>query len=171
MKNYDFQRPLKQIWQKAVTLYEAGNRSCGTYFDNDELAFLAAIGHTAREVFDFAEDFVNYGDPDFETFLLIAAMRRDYFLNEMQGKAGDKVVDTGDLPPKAEAVRGIEWLPRLIAKARTKLRGEMSEDLMYCCGGDRNFFKTYDIHPAEFLAFVRGHFNDDEAIIDFVDRR
>lgn len=171
MSNYDFQAQLKAIWEKAVTLYEAGNRESGTYFDADEVAFLKSIGHTAREVFDFAEDWVNYGEPDFETFLLIAALRRHYHLHVMRGAESDVVVDTGDLPPKTEAVRGIEWLPRLMPKARAKLRGEMSDDLMYCCGGDRKFFKTVNIHPSEFLTFVMDHFDDDEAIIDFVAAR
>ncbi|MEX0330348.1 MAG: DUF5069 domain-containing protein [Puniceicoccaceae bacterium] len=171
MNNYEFQKNLKTIWEKAVTLYEAGNRESGTYFDADELEFLKANGHTAREVFDFAEDQVNHGEPDFETFLLIAALRRHYHLHVMKEGVSEVVVDTGDLPPKTDAVRGIEWLPRLMPKARAKLRGEMSDDLMYCCGGDRKFFKTHNIHPAEFLAFVMDHFDDDEAIIDFVASR
>ena len=171
MSHYVFQETLKQLWSKAVDLYEAGNRESGTYFDTDELAFLASVGHSAQEVYDFAEDKVKYGEPDFETFLLIAAQRRHYFLTVMDGKSSDKVVDTPDLTPKTESVRGIEWLPRLIEKARAKLRGEMSDDLMYGCGGDRKFFKTHDIHPAEFLQFVTAHFDDDEAIIDFVVRR
>ena len=168
MINYEFQKNLKTIWEKAVTLYEAGNRDSGTYFDADELEFLSSIGHTAQEVFDFAEDKVNHGEPDFETFLLLASLRRYYFLNVMKGAQSEVVVDTGDLPPKTDSVRGIEWLPRLMPKARAKLRGEMSDDLMYLCGGDRKFFKTHNIHPAEFLAFVMDHFEDDEAIIDFV---
>ncbi|MGC9451440.1 MAG: DUF5069 domain-containing protein [Oceanipulchritudo sp.] len=168
MKHYDYQETLKKIWAKAVDLYEAGNREAGTYFDSDERAFLSSIGHTAQEVYDFAEDRVTGGEPDCETFLLIAAQRRHFYLNVMHGRSGDKVVDTGDLPPKSDQVRGIEWLPRIIPKARAKLRGEMSDDLMFCCGGDRKFFKTHDIHPAEFLAFVIDHFEDDEAIIDFV---
>lgn len=171
MSHYIFQETLKSLWEKAVDLYEAGNRESGSYFDSHERAFLASIGHSAREVYDFAEDKVKYGEPDFETFLLVAAQRRDYFLNVMHGKPGDKVVDTGDLPAKKDSVRGIEWLPRLMPKARAKLRGEMSDDLMFLCGGDRGFFRTHDIHPAEFLQFVASHFEDDEAIIDFVARR
>lgn len=168
---HNFHLPLKAIWEKAVRLYEAENRDSSTYFSPEEMAFLSSIGHTAQEVYDFAEDAVKYGEPDFETFLMLALLRRQYFLHVMKGEPGDKVVDTGDLPPKTEAVRGIEWLPRIIGKARAKLRGEMSDDLMYGCGGDRRFFKDHDIHPAEFLAFVMTHFDDDEAIIDFVASR
>ena len=34
-------------------------------------------------------------------------------------------------------IDGIAWLPRILVKARLKLRGEMPADLMYGCGGDR----------------------------------
>lgn len=166
--HYTFHQELKAVWEKAVKTYESGNRDSGTYFNKKETAFLDSIGHTAQEVFDFAEDFVGAGEPDFETFLLIAGLRRHYFLNVMNAEKCDKVVDTGDLPPKTDSVRGIEWLPRIIPKARAKLRGEMSDDLMFGCGGDRKFFKTHDIHPAEFLAFVMQNFDNDDVIIDFV---
>ncbi len=169
--HYAFQQALRPLWEKAVTLYQAGNRASATFFDAGDRAFLAAIGHTAQEVYDFAEDFARYGEPDFETFLLIAAQRRDYFLNVLGGRAGEKTVNTENLPPKTARVRGIEWLPRLIAKARAKLRGEMADDLMYGCGGDRAFFRAHDIHPAEFLAVVARHFDDDAAIVDFVAAR
>lgn len=170
-KHYDYQQTLIAIWENAVHLYEKGNRDSSTYFDADELEFLDSIGHSAQEVYDFAEDRVSGGEPDCETFLMVAMLRRHYFHHHMKGQKSAVVVDTGDLPPKDEAVKGIEWLPRIIAKARAKLRGEMSDDLMYGCGGDRKFFKTHDIHPSEFLAFVMENFDDDDAIIDFVARR
>ncbi|MFO7725234.1 MAG: DUF5069 domain-containing protein [Oceanipulchritudo sp.] len=166
-----FQKPLKALWEKAVRLYREGNRDSSTFFDADESAFLASIGHSPQEVFDFAEDYVNGEDPDFETFLLVAAIRRHYFLHDMKGERTGNMVDTGDLPPKDASARGIEWLPRIIPKARAKLRGEMSDDLMFGCGGDRKFFRTNNIHPAEFLTFVMQHIDDDDAIIDFVVRR
>jgi hypothetical protein len=167
-KHYDFHQPLKAIWEKAVRLYAEGRRGSGDYFTTRELAFLKSIGHTAQEVYDFAEDFNASGEPDFEAFLLVAALRRHYHIHVMNRRRSRTVVDTGDLPAKTAAVRGIEWLPRIIPKARAKLRGEMSDDLMYGCGGDRKFLRTHDIHLAEFLQFVMLNFDDDEAIIDFV---
>jgi hypothetical protein len=56
-------------------------------------------------------------------------------------------------------------------KARAKLRGELPASLMYCCGGDRRFFKTHNILPAEFLSLVWRHLNDDNAIVEWVVRR
>ena len=167
-ESYTFQVPLKEIWVKAVKLYQEGNRESGSYFNEKETAFLDSIGHTAQEVYDFAEDFVRGGEPDFETFLLVASLRRFYFLHVMKGQKSDVVVDTGDLPAKDLSVAGIDWLPRIIPKARAKLRGEMSDDLMYGCGGDRKFFKANNLHPAEFLMVVMQNFDNDEAIIDFV---
>jgi hypothetical protein len=65
-------------------------------------------------------------------------------------------------------VRGIAWLPRLLPKARAKLRGELPESLMYSCGGDRGFFKEHDIQPGEFLNLVWRHETDDAAIVEWV---
>ena len=39
---------------------------------------------------------------------------------------------------------------------------------MYSCGGDRNFFRTHDIHPAEFLTLVWRNGDNDAATIDWV---
>ncbi len=58
------------------------------------------------------------------------------------------------LPAKTEEMDGIVWLPRIIQKAMGRLRGELPNDLMYCCGGDRKFFRTHDVHPADFLRMV-----------------
>jgi len=49
-------------------------------------------------------------------------VRRDYLTVVQKGKTSDKTVDPSDLPAKTAAVEGIVWLPRLIAKARAKLR-------------------------------------------------
>ena len=61
------------------------------------------------------------------------------------------------------------WLPRLIFKARLKLRGEMDPEIMYGCGGDRQFFVKYDIHPADFLRAVWASGGDQAKVLAFVD--
>ena len=78
------------------------------------------------------------------------------------------MLDVAKMPGKSEAVKGIEWLPRLIPKAKAKLRGELPASLMYSCGGDRHFFQTHDILPAEFLSLVWRHETNDSAIVDWV---
>ena len=159
---------LKQIFEAAVAKYRAGDRGSATYFTPEQTGFLASIGHTAQEVYDFAEDHTRGGDPDWETFLLIASVRRDYFLTVQRGQHSSHLIDMDKLPPKAEAVDGIEWLPRLIQKAQAKLRGEMPDDLMYDCGGDRQFFRQWNLHPADFLRFAWNAGDDAQSYVPFV---
>ena len=171
MKHYDFAEKLHALWEKAGRLYAQGRRGADTYFTADELAFLAANGLTAQYLYDYAEDFTSGGEPTWNTALAIELVRRDYFLNAQDGKASAAVLDEAKMPAKTDTVRGIEWLPRIIPKTKAKLRGELPPSLMYCCGGDRKFFKAHDIHPAEFLGLVWRHEHNDDAIIDWVVRR
>lgn len=166
--HHDYTNTLKAVWEKAVRLYDEGVRGSETYFNDEESAFLASIGATAQEVYDFAEDFSRGGDPDFATFAILADMRRRYFLEVQNGIPSGEIVEMEQLPPKPAEVRGISWLPRILVKAKAKLRGEMNPDLMYGCGGDRSFFRTHDIHAADFLAKVRDNMENDEAVIDWV---
>ncbi len=171
MDHYHWTVEFEKLFNKAVSLYRSGKRGAETYFGPLDLEFLASIGCTDQELYDFAEDWVNHGEPHFCTTLLIAAARRDYFLYEMDGKPSGKTVETSSLPAKTDKVDGIEWLPRILQKARLKLRGEMDKDLMFGCGGDRNFLKAHDIAPADFLRFVWAAGADDRKIIDFVKSR
>ena len=150
MSDYTWDVTFRKLWEKAVAQYTAGNRGVATYYD----PFLDTIGYTAQELYDFAEDWVKYQEPSFETALLIAAARRDYFLVIQKGQRSTKRIRMEDLPAKTASVAGLEWLPRVIQKARAKLRGEMPDDLMFGCGGDRNFFKKVNVHPADFLRVV-----------------
>jgi hypothetical protein len=75
------------------------------------------------------------------------------------------------LPAKTEALDGIVWLPRIIPKAKAKLRGEMPDDLMYGCGGDRSFFSRNGLTAEGFLTFVRDHWDDIPAITRYVKNR
>lgn len=168
MEHYDFHKEFRAVYDKAVKQYSLGKRTLDEFFSKPELAFLAAIGSRAQDLFDYAEDAANYGEPDFETALLVQSVRRSHFLLVQKGQASGVVLDEASLPAKTDAVRGIEWLPRLMPKARAKLRGELPSSLMYGCGGDRRFFKQHDIHPAEFLQVVWQFGDNDKAIVDWV---
>jgi hypothetical protein len=169
MKHYDFAKTFHALYDKAVALYAQGKRGADTYFSVEEQAFLSANGITAQHIYDYAEDHNGYdGEPGFEIALGIELVRRDYFLNVQNGKPSPTVLDGNKLPGKTEAVRGIEWLPRIIPKVKAKLRGELPPSLMYCCGGDRKFLKTHDILPAEFMSLVWRNLTNDSAIIDWV---
>lgn len=171
MENYSYQKQLKAIWQQAVTKYESGNRAPDSYFDEATLSELASIGLNTMDVYDYAEDFVTRGEPDFETFLMVCEARRDYFLNVMKGEASDKRLDPATLPAKTDEINGIVWLPRIMPKAIAKLRGEMPPEIMYGCGGDRNFFKENKLHPAEFLRAAWAYENDLDGLVSWVETK
>lgn len=171
MKHYEFQKTFRALYDKAVDLYAKGQRGAETYFSSEEKAFLAANGITPQHLYDYAEDQNNYGEPGYDIALGIELVRRDYFLNVQGGKPSGSLLDEAKLPAKADAIRGIEWLPRIIPKVKAKLRGELPASLMYCCGGDRKFLKTHDIHPAEFISLIWRNENSEGAIIDWVVKR
>ena len=97
-------------------------------------------------------------------------MRRDYLREIMRGAKSGRTLDPSDLPAKTSEVEGFVWLPRILAKARAKLRGELDPNTMYCCGGDRAFLKRHDIAPADFLRAVWSAGEDDAKVIDYVKR-
>jgi hypothetical protein len=164
----DWKAEFRQVYDRGVAAWEAGRKSPHSMFTRDDAAFLATIGCTPQELFDFVDDEQRYGEPDFETTLAVAAIRRDYFLKMMKGKSTGRIVPMDDLPPKAAEVDGIAWLPRLIVKARLKLRGEMPDDLMYGCGGDRPFLEEMNMDLPGFLQLVWDCGDDDRRIIDAV---
>jgi len=171
MNHYNYQKRLEELWRKAVELYKKGQRGSASFFSPQETQWLADNGVTPQEIYDFAEDYSNYGEPDFITFATITDVRRTYFLKEMGGRSTGRSLSPDRYPPKTEEVEGIVWLPRLIEKAKAKLRGELDLDTMYDCGGDRKFFKTHDIVPAEFLRQVADHIEDDRTVIEWVKER
>jgi hypothetical protein len=172
MKNYDFANQFRALYDRAVALFAEGKRGAETFFTPEEKNFLSANGITPQHLYDYAEDHNGYaGEPGPQQALAIELVRRDYFKNAQRSQPSAQVLDDSRLPTKTDSVRGIEWLPRLIPKARAKLRGELPASLMYCCGGDRRFFKEHDILPSEFLALVWRHEKDDDAIVDWVVRR
>ncbi len=171
MKHYEFAEKFRGVYDQAVALYGKGGREAGKYFTPGEKAWLAANGITAQHLYDYAEDHHNGGEPGYDNALTIEAVRRDYFLNVQGGRASSVVLDEDALPAKTDAVQGIEWLPRIIPKAKAKLRGELPASLMFCCGGDRRFFREHDILPAEFLSLIWRHERDDAAIVAWVARR
>ncbi len=171
MKHYDFAQKFRALYDQTLARYAAGKRVADKLFSPDELAFLAANGLNAQHLYDYAEDQTHHGEPGPDIALTIESVRRDYFLNVQHGHVLAVVLDPATLPSKTEAVHGIKWLPRLILKARAKLRGELPASLMYCCGGDRAFFQQHDIYPAEFLSLLWSFGENDAAIIDWVVRR
>jgi hypothetical protein len=171
MNNYSFHKKFRAVYDRALATFNKGARDAASLLDVADVAFLKSIGGRAQDMFDYAEDAAKYEEPDFETALMIEAARRDYFLTVQKGEFSNNILDESTLPAKTDSVRGIEWLPRIIPKAKAKLHGELPETLMYCCGGDRGFFKEHDIHPAEFLRAVWAYEDDTEKLVDWVEHR
>ena len=169
--HFDFPQQFRAIYDHALKAYQAGKATAAELFDPDQKAWLDANGIGAQAMFDYAEDDLAGGLPGFGHALAIVTIRRDYFLNAQNGVASTVVADADAWPSKAEAIDGITWLPRILPKVRAKLRSELPASMMYCCGGDRNFFRTHDILPAEFLHLAWRHFDDDAAIIAWVKQR
>lgn len=157
------------LFDRCVGIYREGNQDWTTYFTAADLEFLTTIGYQPREFFDFVEDFCEEGTPSISTALLVAAARRDYFTVVMKGAAGVNLVNRDNIPTFGDELDGMAYLPRILAKARAKLRGELDPDLMYGCGGDRNFLgKHGNIHMADFLRRVWSAGDDDQEVADWV---
>jgi hypothetical protein len=172
MKHYNYQETLQSLWEAGVERYKAGKQTPDSLVEQSEREFLASIGLNKMDLFDYVEDFALEGVPTWNTYATICDIRRSYFLEVQNGEFSKNVVEAESLPAKTQELEGIPWLPRIIPKALGKLRGELCPEIMYCCGGDRNFFRTLDIHPAEFLRIVWQFEDTPEKIANWVsDRR
>lgn len=165
MANESWEERFKAVFEAGVTAYRAGRREAEEMFDRRQTAFLASIGCTPQELFDFVEDHCDLGEPSFDDTLAVAAVRRRFFEEVQHGIPSQFQIDPAELPPKDEAVEGIRWLPRIIAKARAKLRGELDPGTMYGCGGDRPFLQSVNLTLPGFLELVWSAGADDSRII------
>ncbi len=134
-------------------------------FTKTQQVFLGKIGSSGQELFDFVEDHCRDGEPDFETVQEVTAIRYKYFTEVQHGIHSQFEVDPRELPEKSDELVGISWLPRIIAKARAKLRGELDASIMYGCGGDRPFVKSIGMTLPEFLQLAWDADADDQKIV------
>lgn len=157
------------LFDKFIARYQTGERDYETWFSAEDLQLLEEIGYKTREFFDFIEDFCDKQSPSPSTALLIAAVRRDYFHTIQKCQKSGKTFTQDDLPTFGDTLNDIAYLPRILTKARAKLRGELDPDMMYSCGGDMNFLKNNgDIHPADFLRQVWAAGEDDQKLAQWV---
>ncbi|MBL9171973.1 MAG: DUF5069 domain-containing protein [Verrucomicrobiales bacterium] len=170
MSQTEWEGQFRAVYDRSVEAWNQGKRRPPEVVPPSDHAFLASIGCSAQELFDFVEDGQSFGEPDFETVLAVQSIRREYFLKEMHGRSSGQVGSSAALPAKDAAMEGIPWLPRIIAKARLKLRGEMPPEIMYGCGGDRAFLKRVHMTIPQFLKSVRDAGSDDRKIMEAVKR-
>lgn len=168
MTEHQWELRFRDVYDRGLTAWDEGRRTAGAMFSADDVEFLSSIGCTGQELFDFVDDARRYGEPDYPTALAVASIRRNYFQQVLHGQRTGRVGNMDDLPEKTAAVDGFAWLPRLITKARWKLRGEMPDDLMFGCGGDRAFLKSVHMTSPQFLQLVWDSGDDDRRIIDHV---
>jgi len=159
-----------ELFDRCVALYKGGNTDFTSYYTAADIAFLSTIGYKTREFFDFVEDFCDEGVPSPSTALLIAAVRRDYFTVIQEGVTSSKTLKANDLPTFGDTLGGMAYLPRIIAKATAKLKGELDPDIMFGCGGDRKFLRDHgNIEPADFLRHLWAAHGDHDLVVDWLE--
>ncbi len=157
------------IYRSSFDKYKAGNTDFSSHYSAENIAFLKTIGYKPRELFDFVEDNAEEEIPTESTALLVAAVRRDYLYVIQDRKHSDKEITRDDVPNFGEEFAGIIYLPRIIAKARAKLKGELDPDIMFGCGGDRKFLRDNgNIPMADFLRNVWSAGTDELKIANYV---
>lgn len=157
------------LFTKCLEQYQAGNSDYLSHYSEEDLSFLKSIGYKPRELFDFVEDLADEGLPSKSTALLVAAVRRDYLFTVQNGELSPHEINSLDLPTFGDTLDGLNYFPRILKKARAKLKGELDPDIMYGCGGDRKFLRTHgNIHPADFLRNVWASGESDEHIINYL---
>lgn len=157
-----------KLFESAVVRYQSGLRRPGDIFGEKDVELLASIGASPSEVYDYIEDRCEMGEPSFETVLGITSVRREYFIGEQQRRQSGIVRSPDTFPSGSATLGGFVWLPRIIAKARAKLRGELPPELMYGCPRDRAFLKSIGAGPAEFLQAVWKAGDSERHILGFV---
>ncbi len=158
----------EEISGQALEKYLAGHRKAADLFTEQHIQSLATLGTSPQELYDFIEDWCEYGVPSFETALRITEVRVEYFLREQGGSPSPKTITANSLPPRDAELGGFVWLPRIIAKGQAKLRGEMAPEIMYGCAGDRAFLREVGIDPVQFLRIVWSAGDDVERIVKYV---
>ena len=76
-----------ELFRRCLSSYQGGKDDFISDYSEDDLSFLSSIGYKPRELFDFVEDLADEGAPTESTALLIASVRRDYFLVVQNGTA------------------------------------------------------------------------------------
>lgn len=168
MADAQWESKFEETFKTGVKRYREGERNADSMFTTKEKAFLGTIGCTAQELFDFVEDHCEFEEPDFDTVAQLAAIRRRYFLDVQHGIPSQFHIDPLELPAKFEELGGFRWLPRIIAKARAKLHGELDATIMYGCGGDRAFVDSIGMTTPQFLQLVADAGEDDQKIVEGV---
>jgi len=169
MTHFTWQDPFLKLFDRCLARYRTGDTDWSGYYTDDDLSYLGSIGCQPREFFDFVEDYGDGAPLPPAAVLLVAAVRRDYFLVVQAGRVAESFFPASQLPSKTDpSLGGVPYFARLLKKSRLKLRGELDPEIMFGCGGDRQFLMDCDIHPADFLRHVWAAGEDDAKIVALV---
>ena len=158
----------EHVFGQAVEKYLAGSRGAEALFSPEHATFLASLGSSPQELYDFVEDWCELGESSFGTALRITEVRAEYFFLEQYSPGSSGVITPDSMPFGQATLGGFVWLPRIITKARAKLRGEMPADMMFGCQRDRAFLKSVGVDPAEFLRVVWRAGENEKQILEYV---
>ena len=167
----EWEKAFQRLFDRALESFESGVRDPEHMFVEEEKAFLEAIGATPQEIFDFVEDWAEDGVPSREIIRKVTGLRREYFLTVQKGNRPSGNGSSITLPSPWAELGGHRWLPRIIAKAKAKLRGVLPPDIMYVCGMDRRFLQERNIGLPEFLRKVWDAGDDDKPILHYVNQK
>lgn len=159
------------LFYAAVERYHLNPQtSIDRFFLPDEVEFLAKIGHQPAEMHAYVQEYATLGDPSPTTILLIASVRRAFFLTAQRGISGNAApVSAESLPAETEDLQEIAYLPRIIRKAEAKLFGTLDSRIMYGCAKDRQFLREHgNIHPADFLYLTWNARGDKQKLVSAV---
>jgi hypothetical protein len=169
--NRTWEENFQLLFERGVDAFESGVGNPDQMFSEEEKSFLESIGATPQEIFDYVEDWAKDGEPTPETICEVTGLRREFFLTVQKGKLGSATTKAVRLPSPSASLGGHRWLPRIIGKARAKLRGELPSDIMYGCGMDRPFLQKRNIGLPEFLKVVWEAGENDKKILHYVDQK
>lgn len=159
-----------QVFTDAVCRFHEQTRvAVDQFFLPEEKALLEEIGYSPHEMYDYVKDYATLGEPSPSTVLLIAAVRRSFFVMVQRCIAGSALLNEADIPRESEEYQDIAYLPRIIRKAEAKLYGTLPRSVMYYCAKDRNFLRKHgDIHPADFLDVVWTAKGNKQMVVSYV---
>ena len=95
------------LFDRCVKRYRNGDKTYTSYYDDEDIELLRAIGYRSREFFDFIEDWCDEGAPSPSDALLVAAVRRDYFNVVLKGEIAQPTVTRDNIPTFGDTLDGI----------------------------------------------------------------
>ena len=98
----DWKARFRELYHSAQERYRAGRATTLTLFEPDEVYFLATIGCSTRELFDFVEDSINWDDVEYEQVEGVTELRRDHFVNVLGSESATTKIDPDKIPAKTD---------------------------------------------------------------------